>query len=297
MSQETRNLKIPFIGMAFYIGWRYFKPFPIQHPSDYEQTCVLCALSVRDIGNDREAFNTISRMFIRIMREYGYTKTEDGRWVNRQLIFTENAQNYDKRCALCKSAGVRLDKKYGRLCRRHHLYIDRRRKHGDANPYKGIESLDNKKTAAHVVLCAQCGQGRREYIKRIAERVNHFCNQKCYQAYRRGEQATTPRSGAVGIAFVTPHAVQRFQERVADLEYNYALAAIIEGLENPVSSQISGHQKGLVVSVQHPYRFRAVLMPGGKGKPVVATILPDIEVATQAKQRRKNRREHERMVA
>jgi hypothetical protein len=272
--------------MALHVGWRYFKPFPLHHPRDYEQTCVVAALQAKGLS-DNKAFNFISRVFIRTLREYGYTKTPDGVWVRRELLEAAiRGRDYKNRCGLCDAAGPHLDKRFGRLCHRHYMYAHKRRQRGDVDPYVGIEELDRRRAtpASRMIRCDNCGDVKRRWRCKLNQRVRNFCGQDCYNA-ARGKKMT-----AAGRAFVTPHAVMRFQERVSTLFYDAALGAIIKGLESPSKTYSSGHGKGLIVEVKEPYEFKAVLMPGEGGKPAVVTILESEKENDAARARRSLRR-------
>jgi hypothetical protein len=75
-----------------------------------------------------------------------------------------------------------------------------------------------------------------------------------------------------GDVFVTPHAVRRFQERIAPLQENHALAAIIHSLASPnVSVRPTQNGRGVAVRTKAPYRFRAFVMP-----PVIPGDLPAV---------------------
>lgn len=82
-----------------------------------------------------------------------------------------------------------------------------------------------------------------------------------------------------GPAFVTGHAVRRFRERVADLPYEHALAAIIHGLKGPdIKVSPAGGGRGVMVRTMTPYRMRLYVMPPekqlpGKSQPLVVTVL------------------------
>lgn len=91
---------------------------------------------------------------------------------------------------------------------------------------------------------------------------------------------------AAGEAFVTPHALRQFLERIAPLPENLALAAILHGIAGrtrhplrPSQQARCGYLVGAVeVWVWRPYAFRAVLVPGIEGPlPVVVTIVPHKE--------------------
>jgi hypothetical protein len=78
-----------------------------------------------------------------------------------------------------------------------------------------------------------------------------------------------------GRYFVTPHAVERFRERIAPhLSYGQALGAIIRGLEETTSEPRPAHSgKGYYVRVRRPYAFRALIVPGDGPFPAVATVI------------------------
>lgn len=84
-------------------------------------------------------------------------------------------------------------------------------------------------------------------------------------------------AGAAGPAFVTPHAVQQFQCRVAPLPYHHALAAILHGLQAFSNVRPLANGTGLRVRVRRPYAFRAIIKAASRsqrqGLPVVVTIL------------------------
>jgi hypothetical protein len=82
-------------------------------------------------------------------------------------------------------------------------------------------------------------------------------------------------SGAAGPAFVTPHAVRQFQERIERLPYNHALAGILHSLQTAGSPRPTANGAALYVRTEAPYRFRAVLKPPQhRGQlPAVVTIL------------------------
>lgn len=69
---------------------------------------------------------------------------------------------------------------------------------------------------------------------------------------------------AAGRCFVTSHAVQRFQRRIALLDYEHALGAIIRGLEqNVVAERVTGTRDGRPVrdiAVVGEYRFIATVI-------------------------------------
>jgi len=83
----------------------------------------------------------------------------------------------------------------------------------------------------------------------------------------------------IETAFVTPHAVRQFQERIRNLDYDAALTAIIRGLrEDALSPRLSECGVSSYVRVRGRkhggYDFRAVIKPGEAASlPVVVTIL------------------------
>jgi hypothetical protein len=81
--------------------------------------------------------------------------------------------------------------------------------------------------------------------------------------------------GAVGVAFITPHAVQQFQERIERLPYNQALAGIIHSLDTADAPRSTENGMALYVRTRAPHRFRAILRPPAPGRelPSVVTIL------------------------
>lgn len=179
------DLNLPYTGMAFWIGWHYYRPFALEFPRDYEQTCALAALAAPP-NDDAAAFRFIQRLFIRTLREYGYGKTEEGAWLRREVVSARRPPPRHP-CALCPAAGVHHDPKHGRLCRRHYQYVRHRRKVGRADPYEGLEALDRRPPARRLVRCAYCGGVKRELAKRLAERKRSFCHPACYYAWRRGK--------------------------------------------------------------------------------------------------------------
>lgn len=78
-----------------------------------------------------------------------------------------------------------------------------------------------------------------------------------------------------GRYFVTPHAVRRFQQRVAPrLSYRQALGTIIRCLEETTCEPVPlHHEPGWMIRVRRPYNFRAVVRLAEDGTMVVATIL------------------------
>lgn len=78
---------------------------------------------------------------------------------------------------------------------------------------------------------------------------------------------------ATGDAFVTPHAVRRFQQRIAPLPYEAALSAIIGGIYNRERKPLR-NGVGWYVRSRRPYPFRACLRASAAGSlPVVFTVL------------------------
>ncbi|HEX6940905.1 MAG TPA: hypothetical protein VF158_15920 [Longimicrobiales bacterium] len=78
-----------------------------------------------------------------------------------------------------------------------------------------------------------------------------------------------------GRFFVTPHAVERFRQRIAPhLTYEQALGAIIRGLD-ATDSERRPAQSGTryYIRVRRPYAFRALIVPGEGPLPAVATVL------------------------
>jgi hypothetical protein len=80
-----------------------------------------------------------------------------------------------------------------------------------------------------------------------------------------------------GEAFITPHAVRQFQNRIAAIPYDRARRIIIEHLrEHAVSVSPMPDGNGIRVRVRGgDFSFRAVVMPaGGRAeRPAVVTIL------------------------
>lgn len=83
------------------------------------------------------------------------------------------------------------------------------------------------------------------------------------------------RKGAAGAAFVTPHAVQQFQERIERLPYNQALAAIIHSLDSAEAARSTENGMAVYVRTRTPYRFRAIVRRPAPSRrlPSVVTIL------------------------
>ena len=82
-----------------------------------------------------------------------------------------------------------------------------------------------------------------------------------------------------GRFFVTPHAVERFRERIDPrLDYDAALAAVIYGLEwDAMPPKRLHHDLGVMIRTRGRrhgrYDFRAVVVPGEGALPAVSTIL------------------------
>lgn len=78
-----------------------------------------------------------------------------------------------------------------------------------------------------------------------------------------------------GRYFITPHAVERFRERIAPhLTYDQALGAIIRGLEETKSRPVPAHSGGgHWIRVRRPFAFRALIVTGDGPLPAVATVL------------------------
>ena len=67
---------------------------------------------------------------------------------------------------------------------------------------------------------------------------------------------------AAGAYLVTPHAVRRFQERIAPLPERHALAAIIRSLANPpVSAKLQKDGVTVRIRTRHPWKLRAFVAP------------------------------------
>lgn len=88
------------------------------------------------------------------------------------------------------------------------------------------------------------------------------------------------RCGAKGNWFITPHAVDRFRERVARkrITYEQALGALIRIAEGahrimtPNGPKMTKH--GFEVwRAAKPYRLRLWVSSGGDGKPQLVTVL------------------------
>ena len=78
-----------------------------------------------------------------------------------------------------------------------------------------------------------------------------------------------------GQVFVTPHAVRQFQERIAPLPENHALAAIIHSVARPRTVRPTRNGRGFTVRTEAPFRIRAIVMPPPEpgGLPSVVTVL------------------------
>lgn len=82
-------------------------------------------------------------------------------------------------------------------------------------------------------------------------------------------------AGAAGVAFITPHAVQQFRERIEDLPYNQALTAILHSLNSAGPPHPTSNGAAVYVRTTAPYRFRAIVRPPAPDRklPAVVTIL------------------------
>lgn len=80
---------------------------------------------------------------------------------------------------------------------------------------------------------------------------------------------------ASGGAFITPHAIYQFIERIAPLPHNQALAAILHSLETAGAQRVTRNGKAVYIRTKTPYRFRAIIRPPlpGLKLPAVVTIL------------------------
>lgn len=183
---SLKTLEIPFLGMALWAGWRYYKIFVCEWPADFEQEAVVAALQCARVKNDNEAFRTISRHFAKALRAYGYATGPDRKWRRRELVSPTPAGV--ARCGLpeCANPGPYRDPKYRRLCARHAAYVRLRRDRGDRDPYQNIGLLDRRKPTSRLVHCGYCGAIKRERMKRLAERAHSFCSPACYHAWRKG---------------------------------------------------------------------------------------------------------------
>lgn len=77
-----------------------------------------------------------------------------------------------------------------------------------------------------------------------------------------------------GAYFVTPHAVHQFQQRIADLPYEAALAAIIHGCQSVPADQARPLTNGQGVYLRvttGPHLFRAIIL-AGEPAPAIVTI-------------------------
>ncbi|MEX2238007.1 MAG: type I-U CRISPR-associated protein Csb2 [Dehalococcoidia bacterium] len=83
------------------------------------------------------------------------------------------------------------------------------------------------------------------------------------------------RNGGAGTAFITPHAVHQFQERIERLPYSQALTAIIHSLDTAEAPRATANGMAVYVRTRSPHRFRAILRPPDQGRklPSVVTIL------------------------
>ena len=93
---------------------------------------------------------------------------------------------------------------------------------------------------------------------------------------------------AAGHWFITPHAIQRFRQRIAALDDAHALAAIIHGMEHPIAMRATRRRDGTPTwdfGVDGEYRFIATVVPSLDPalRPAVLTILP----ATRGKDKRR----------
>lgn len=85
---------------------------------------------------------------------------------------------------------------------------------------------------------------------------------------------------AAGPAFVTPHALRRFRERIARLPDDQARAAILRGLRAPIAYRRGRRRDGTpvvdVAAVSAPYRFVATLVAAATPGllPAVVTVTP-----------------------
>lgn len=79
----------------------------------------------------------------------------------------------------------------------------------------------------------------------------------------------------MGPAFVGPHAVAQFQQRIAPLAYDAARAAILAELAAHVVSVRPAHSGvGVIVRTRGGrFAFRAIVGPGAGALPSVRTIL------------------------
>jgi len=79
----------------------------------------------------------------------------------------------------------------------------------------------------------------------------------------------------IDTAFVSPHAVRQFMERISPLPYDEARDAILNGLEsNAMLPKPSHNHDSLYIRVRGQYNFRAVVKKmAGRSLPTVITIL------------------------
>ena len=77
-----------------------------------------------------------------------------------------------------------------------------------------------------------------------------------------------------GRYFVTPHAVRQFIQRIAPrMDYDRALAVIIDGLNRAGPEKPTTNRCAFCVRVRGKWNFRAILCRGEGPMPAVATIL------------------------
>lgn len=82
----------------------------------------------------------------------------------------------------------------------------------------------------------------------------------------------------IGNYFITPHAVRKFQERVARLPYDEVVSLIAKALSAaPVKKHgVTQNGRAMVIRVTDPLDFRAVIVPGQTPQfpqPAVVTVL------------------------
>lgn len=75
-----------------------------------------------------------------------------------------------------------------------------------------------------------------------------------------------------GHYFVTPHAVECFQKRIAAMSYEDARRKIINLLATARSCKPDKHGRGLILRVRGQWNFRAVVVAGNDGSPQVVSI-------------------------
>jgi hypothetical protein len=77
--------------------------------------------------------------------------------------------------------------------------------------------------------------------------------------------------------FITPHAVRKFQERVAQLPYDEVIMVVARALSvAPIEKHgATQNGRGMSIRVTDPFDFRAVILPGrdASEKPAVVTVL------------------------